>query len=329
MRIAINGFGRIGRCFLRAIFESKLKDEIELVAINTPGKTENCLYLLKYDSVHGIFGEKLSFEGDTLSVGSKKVSITHERDITNLDWKNVDIVLECSGLFNTHEKSSNHIKAGAKKVLVSAPVPDADSTIIYGVNNHDLKPGDKVISVGSCTTNCLAPMLAVLHGKFQVEKGFMTTIHSYTNDQNIVDNNHKKDLRRARACALSMIPTTTGAAKTIGKIIPELDGKIDGISIRVPTPNVSLVDLTVKVSRKTSINEVNNAFIDSEKTSLRNVLQTCAEPLVSIDFNHNPHSCIIDLEGTNVIDGDFIRVAGWYDNEWGFSMRMIDLLRML
>jgi glyceraldehyde 3-phosphate dehydrogenase len=331
MKIAINGFGRIGRCFLRAIFENNLDNEIEVVAINTPGKIENCLYLLKYDSVHGIFNKELSYKGNTLKIGDKPILITHEKDITNLDWKklDIDVVIECTGIFNTYEKSFHHIKAGARKVLVSAPMPDPDCTIIYGVNNNTLKPSDKIISVGSCTTNCLAPMLSVVHKNFHVEKAFMTTIHSYTNDQNIVDNNHKKDLRRARACALSMIPTTTGAAKTINKVIPELNGKIDGVSIRVPTPNVSLVDLTAKISKGTSINEINNTFFDSEKTYLKNILQTCAEPLVSIDFNHNPHSCIIDLEGTHVIDKDLIRIAGWYDNEWGFSARMIDILKIL
>lgn len=333
MRIAINGFGRIGRCVLRAILEPGIKN-LEVIAINTPGDEKTCAHLLQYDSIHGKFTFPVEAGQGSIIIEGKKIIVSHERDLTKINWRQygeegIDVVLECSGIFNTKEKASQHLQQGAKKVLISAPVIDADCTIVYGVNNKDLKKEYKIISVGSCTTNCLAPVLDVLHKNFEVKNGFMTTIHSYTNDQNIVDNNHK-DLRRARACALSMVPTSTGAAKTIGNIIPELKGKIAGVAIRVPTPNVSLIDLKVNVNRVPSAIElVNNAFLQAEQGSLKGVLATCAEPLVSIDFNHNSSSAIIDLNSSYIIDNNFIRVAAWYDNEWGFTCRMLDVLQLL
>ncbi|AHX11356.1 glyceraldehyde-3-phosphate dehydrogenase, type I [Neorickettsia helminthoeca str. Oregon] len=330
MRVAINGFGRIGRAVLRILMGSN-RGDVEIVAVNTPGSIENCVHLLKYDSVYGRFPCAVSYASeDVVLLEGAPVRFSRELDISLLDWGklNVDLVLECSGVFNSYERASGHLRAGAKFVLVSAPVPDADATIIYGVNQDILKPSDRIISVGSCTTNCLAPLIDVIHKGFGVSSAFMTTIHSYTNDQNVVDNNHK-DLRRARACAMSIIPTTTGAAKTIGKIFPELSGKVDGIAMRVPTPNVSMVDLTLNTERDVSVKVVNNAFINAASSYLKGVLSTCDEPLVSVDFNGDPHSAVVDLTGTYVVCNRMLRLGAWYDNEVGFSSRMIDIARMI
>ncbi|ABD46094.1 glyceraldehyde-3-phosphate dehydrogenase, type I [Neorickettsia sennetsu str. Miyayama] len=330
MRIAINGFGRIGRAVLRILIGSPC-DELEIVAVNTPSAVESCLHLLRYDSVHGKFECSMSLAEDNVAIlNGVPVRFSSKTDISLLDWRaiGVDIVLECSGVFNSHTKASGHLKVGAKAVLVSAPVLDADSIIIYGVNQHALTPSDRIISVGSCTTNCLAPLIEVVHKNFGVEAAFMTTIHSYTNDQNVVDNSHR-DLRRGRACGTSIIPTTTGVTKIVGKIFPELAGKIDGVAVRVPTPNVSMVDLTVTTSRSVTVDEVNSAFIKAESSYLGGVLSTCAEPLVSVDFNRDPHSAIVDLTGTYVVEGRLLRLGAWYDNEWGFSARMLDVARFI
>lgn len=330
MRVAINGFGRIGRAVLRLLIGSVDK-ELEIVAVNTPGTMENCLHLLKYDSVHGKFECSVFLPEDNLAViNDIPIRFSRERDISLLDWRSlgVDAVLECSGVFNSHEKASSHLKAGAKVVLVSAPVSDADATIVYGINHDALTPSDVIISLASCTTNCLAPLIEVVQRNFGIDAAFMTTIHSYTNDQNIVDNNHK-DLRRARACGMSIIPTGTGAAKAIGKIFPELNGKIEGVAVRVPTPNVSMVDLSITTGRATTPDEVNEAFTNAESSYLGGVLSTSSEPLVSIDFNKDPHSAILDLTGTYVVGERLLRLCAWYDNEWGFSSRMLDTAKFI
>lgn len=328
IKVGINGLGRIGRCVLRALYETGSKD-FELVAVNGPAPIETHVHLLKYDSVHGRFGTKLEAAGSNLLIAGKKVALTHHKDPTQIPWgsQGVDVVLECSGKFNKRAEAAKHLEGGAKRVLISAPAEDADSTIVYGVNNSMLKKEHQVISVGSCTTNALAPVAKVLHDAFGIESGFMTTIHAYTGDQNLVDNSHK-DLRRARSAAMSMIPTSTGAAKTIGLIIPELKGKLDGIAIRVPVPNVSLVDLsftTTKAASKEAINEaLNNA---SETEALKDILHISRRPLVSIDYTHTPYSSIVDITGT-YMTGKLGRVASWYDNEWGFSCRMLDVARL-
>lgn len=327
-RIAINGLGRIGRCVLRALIEEDAWPDIELVAANGPAPIETHLHLLKYDSVHGTC-RNISAEGETLVAGRHRIALTHERDLSKLDWtkQGVDIVLECTGKFNNKTTATAHLQAGAKKVILSAPSKpsdDIDATIVYGVNNEVLKAEHDVISIGSCTTNCLAPVAKVLNDAIGIESGYMTTIHAYTGDQNIVDGSHK-DLRRARAAALSMIPTSTGAAKALGLVLPELKGKLDGVAIRVPTPNVSLVDLSFYAEKDTSVEEINNVF----KHTNNRVLSTSSEPLVSIDFTHNPYSSIVDLTGTAVVGNRFVRVASWYDNEWGFSCRMLDVARLM
>ena len=328
IRIGINGLGRIGRCVLRAIYESEHSD-IELVAVNGPAAAETHVHLLKYDSVHGRFHGEVKAEGDNLNINGKTIPIFRERDPKNIPWKSasVDIVFECTGKFNKRNAASAHLEAGAKKVIISAPADGADATIVYGVNNAALKKEHQVISVGSCTTNGLAPVAQVLQQTVGIEAGFMTTIHSYTGDQNLVDNSHK-DLRRARSAALSMIPTSTGAAKTIGLILPELKGRLDGTSIRVPTPNVSLIDLCITASRDTSVEEINAALQTAAAGPLKGVLGVSAEPLVSIDFTHTTFSSIVDLAGTNVVGKRLVRVASWYDNEWAFSCRMLDVARL-
>ena len=325
VRIAINGLGRIGRCVLRAITELN-RDDVTLVAVNGPAPIETHLHLLRYDSVHGPFPAIKQLDSTTLGAGKGPIKLFRERDPLNIPWGDldIDVVLECTGIFKKHEDASKHIQAGAKKVLISAPAGDADATIVYGVNNDALKPDDTIISVGSCTTNCLAPVAKVLNDAIGIENGFMTTIHSYTGDQNILDNSHK-DLRRARACGLSMVPTSTGAAKALGLVLPELAGKLDGVAVRVPTPNVSLVDLTFTASKDTSVEAIHEAIHAAANGSMKAVLATSDEPLVSIDFTHNPHSSIFDLTGTNVLQGKLCRVASWYDNEWGFSVRMLDV----
>jgi glyceraldehyde 3-phosphate dehydrogenase len=325
MRIAINGLGRIGRAIVRAVFELE-REGIELVAINGPAAPKNHAHLLQYDSVHGIFPHKITVEHDQLVINNKRIKVFGERDPTKLPWGelDIDIVLECTGKFNKREEAASHLTAGAKKVIVSAPCENADNTIVFGVNHHMLKPEHQVISIGSCTTNALAPVANILHQKIGIVSGFMTTIHSYTNDQNILDASHK-DLRRARACALSMIPTSTGAAKAIGLVIPELAGKLGGAAVRVPTPNVSMVDLNFIAHRNTAKEEINELMSAAQNE----ILAVSNEKLVSIDFNHNPHSSIVDLDETHVINGNFCRVVSWYDNEWAFSIRMLDVAQYM
>jgi glyceraldehyde 3-phosphate dehydrogenase len=323
LRVGINGFGRIGRLVARAIIESGRTD-IELKAINDPGG--NFFPLLKYDSIHGRAPFDVIRESDDwLILGGKRVHRFRSRDPNELHWdrEGVDIVLECTGKFRDREGASIHLKAGAKKVLISAPAKDEDLTVVYGINSDLIKKEHTVISNASCTTNCLAPVAYALHKKIGIERGFMTTIHSYTGDQNIVDSSHS-DPFRARAAAINMIPTSTGAATAVGKVLPELKGKLDGVSIRVPTPNVSLVDFKFVPKKATTVEEVNNAIKYYADGALKGILGYYDEPLVSSDFNHDPHSAMFSLEGTTIVDKTFVRVMAWYDNEWGFSCRMID-----
>ena len=325
VRVAINGFGRIGRLVLRAIIESGRKD-ISVVAINDLGSVETNAHLLKYDSVHGLFPRSIKVTKKGFAIGTHNIRVTAERDPAKLPWKElkVDIALECTGLFTERAKAAAHLTAGAKRVLVSAPADGTDLTVVYGVNDDKLKASHTVVSNASCTTNCLVPVAMVLRDTCGSARGYMTTVHSYTGDQSTVDTLHK-DLRRARAAAISMIPTSTGAARAVGLVLPELAGKLDGTSIRVPTPNVSLVDLVIDSERKTSIEKINDAMIKASKTAkLKGILGITDEPLVSVDFNHNPHSAIFDVSQTQVIDGKFVRVLSWYDNEWGFANRMGD-----
>jgi len=324
VRVAINGFGRIGRNVLRAIAESGRKD-IEVVGINDLGPVETNAHLLRFDSVHGRFPGTVTVDGDSLSLGNGKIKVSAERDPSKLPWKalGVDIALECTGIFTAKEKASAHLAAGAKRVLVSAPAENADATIVYGVNHDKLTKEHLVVSNGSCTTNCLAPVAKVLHDTVGIETGFMTTIHAYTGDQPTLDTLHK-DLYRGRAAAMSMIPTSTGAAKAIGLVLPELNGKLDGVSIRVPTPNVSVIDFKVVASRKTTKEEINEAMKRAAEQQLKGILGYTTHPNVSIDFNHDPHSSTFHMDQTKVQNGNFVRVMSWYDNEWGFSNRMAD-----
>lgn len=325
VKVGINGFGRIGRLVARALYESKRTD-VELVAINDLAPTDTNKILLKYDSVHGNFPFSVETDGEkALIINGKRVAVVQERDPKNIKWADlgVDIVLECTGIFTSKETASQHFVGGAKKVLISAPATDEDATIVFGVNDEKLKAEHTVVSNGSCTTNCLAPVAQVLNNAIGIESGFMTTIHSYTGDQRIVDTMHS-DLHRARAAALNMIPSSTGAAKAIGKVLPELKGKLDGVAMRVPTPNVSVVDLKFIASRETSVEEVNAAIKKALGGKLENILSAYDEPLVSTDFNHNPHSSIFSYEGTKVVEGKLVRIMTWYDNEWGFSNRMLD-----
>lgn len=325
VRIAINGFGRIGRNIVRAIHESGRTD-IDIVAINDLGPVETNAHLLRYDSVHGRFPHEVSVDGDSIKIGKEKFKVTAIKDPAQLPWKElgVDIALECTGIFTSKEKASAHIDAGAKRVIVSAPADNADLTVVYGVNHHLLSKDHMVISNASCTTNCLAPVAKVLHDAIGIEHGFMTTIHSYTGDQPTLDTMHK-DLYRARAAAMSMIPTSTGAAKAIGLVIPELKGKLDGSSIRVPTPNVSVVDFKFVAKRSTTVEEINAAIkAAADAGPLKGILGYTLEPNVSIDFNHDPHSSTFHMDQTKVMDGTFVRILTWYDNEWGFSSRMGD-----
>jgi glyceraldehyde 3-phosphate dehydrogenase len=328
-RVAINGFGRIGRLVFRAAMESKRKD-VEFVAINDLGSAQANAYLLTYDSVHGTYPGKVQAMKSALKVDGRKVAVLSERDPAKLPWGElgVDIVMECTGLFASKEAASAHLVGGAKKVLVSAPCSNADITVCHGVNTNKLRKSHKVISNASCTTNCLVPVAAVLNKAVGIRRGFMTTVHAFTGDQRTVDTLHK-DLPRARAASVSMIPTSTGAARAVGLVLPELAGKIDGTSIRVPTPNVSLVDLTFTPKRATSVDEINDAIIKAAKGPLKGILATNDQPLVSIDYNHNPASSIFDLRETQVIEGRFVRVLSWYDNEWGFSNRMSDVAALL
>jgi len=324
VRVAINGFGRIGRNILRAIAESGRKD-IEVVGINDLGPVETNAHLLRYDSVHGRFPGTVTVEGDSISVGNGKIKVSAERDPTKLPWQalGVDIALECTGIFTAKEKASAHLTAGARRVLVSAPAENADATIVFGVNHDKLTKQHLVVSNGSCTTNCLAPVAKVLHDTVGIETGFMTTIHAYTGDQPTLDTLHK-DLYRGRAAAMSMIPTSTGAAKAIGLVLPELNGKLDGVAIRVPTPNVSVVDLKIVASRKTTKEEINEAMKRAAEQQLKGILNYTNAPNVSIDFNHDPHSSTVHMDQTKVQNGTLVRVMSWYDNEWGFSNRMAD-----
>ncbi|EJF92107.1 type I glyceraldehyde-3-phosphate dehydrogenase [Bartonella melophagi] len=324
IRVAINGFGRIGRSILRAIVESGRKD-IEVVAINDLGPVETNAHLLRYDSVHGRFGASVKVVGDALDIGRGLIQVTAQRDPAHLPWRDlgIDVALECTGFFTERDKASAHLVAGAKRVLISAPSNDADLTVVYGVNHQTLSKEHQVVSNASCTTNCLAPVAQVLHKVVGIEKGFMTTIHSYTGDQPVLDTMHR-DLYRSRAAALSMIPTSTGAAKAVGLVLPELKGLLDGVAIRVPTPNVSVVDLTFTAQRSTTVEEINAAICNAAQGQLKGILDYTEEKLVSSDFNHNPHSAIVQAEQTKVVDGRLCRVLVWYDNEWGFSNRMAD-----
>ncbi|MBE1237044.1 type I glyceraldehyde-3-phosphate dehydrogenase [Phaeovibrio sulfidiphilus] len=324
VRVAINGFGRIGRLVLRALIESGRKD-IQVVAINDLGSAEANAHLLKYDSVHGVLPAEVSVTGDTMTAGPDSFRVLAEPDPKKLPWGElgIDIVFECTGRFADRDMAQVHLDAGAKRVLVSAPSKGADLTVVYGVNDSKLTKDHLVVSNASCTTNCLAPVAKVLHENFGIEKGFMTTIHAYTGDQRIVDTLHK-DLHRARAAGLSMIPTTTGAAKAVGLVLPELAGKLDGTSVRVPTPNVSVVDFKAVVAKNASAEAINAVMMDAANGPLKGVLAVNSLPLVSIDFNHNCHSSIFDAGETKVIEGNLVRVMSWYDNEWGFSNRMLD-----
>jgi glyceraldehyde 3-phosphate dehydrogenase len=325
VRVGINGFGRIGRNILRAIVESG-RNDIEVVAVNDLGPVETNAHLLRYDSVHGRFPREVTVKGDTIGVGNGAIKVTASKDPAQLPWKDlgVDIALECTGIFTAKDKASAHLNAGAKRVLVSAPAEGADLTVVYGVNDDKLTKDHVVVSNGSCTTNCLAPMAKIMNDNFGVESGFMTTIHSYTGDQPTLDTLHK-DLYRARAAALNIIPTSTGAAKAIGLVLPELAGKLDGSSMRVPTPNVSLVDFKFQAKRSTSVDEVNEAIMAAAKSNrLRDIVTWTKEPLVSSDLNHDPRSATFAVDQTKVIGGTFVRIVAWYDNEWGFSNRMAD-----
>jgi len=324
LKVGINGFGRIGRMVLRSIIETNRKD-LEIVAINNRGSNEVSSFLLKHDTIHGELKARINHSDKSIEINGKKIDMIHETEISKIDWKKykVDVVLECTGKFNTKEKSAQHIKSGAKKVVVSAPCKNTIN-IIFGVNEKSLKSSDQVISAASCTTNCLAPVVKVLNENFGVERGFMTTIHSYTSDQRLLDNSHK-DLRRSRSAPNSIIPTTTGATKSLGDVIPELKGKVEGISIRVPTPNVSLVEFVFSSSKNLTAEEINNSFLKASKSKLKNILDTNNEPLVSSDFNHNSHSAIVDLSLTKVVANKMAKVSAWYDNEWGFASRMCDL----
>lgn len=327
-RIAINGLGRIGRCVARAIFENPQYQNIELIAVNGPAPAETHQHLLKYDSIHGRFSKSVELIDGDLLVEGKRIKVLGERDIKKLPWRDlaIDIVLECTGAFTKFADARQHIDSGAKKVIISAPAKeDLVKTIVYGVNDQILDKNDEVISIGSCTTNCLAPIAKILDEKIGIEKGFMTTIHAYTNDQNLMDNSHK-DLRRARACAMSMIPTSTGAAKAIGLVLPQLKGKLDGGAVRVPTANVSMVDLNFVAKKKTTVLEVNEAVKSAATGKMGKILQIVEEPLVSIDFNHSAYSSCFDTTQTRVIGGDLVKVCSWYDNEWAFSLRMLDIL---
>lgn len=325
IRVAINGYGRIGRNILRAHYENKTHKDIQIVAINDLGDVKTNAHLTRYDTTHGKFPGEVAVDGTDLIVNGDKIRVVAERDPRKLPWgeMKIDIVLECTGLFTTKEKASMHIEAGAKKVIISAPATGVDATIVFGVNEKTLKASDKVISNASCTTNCLAPLAKTLNDGVGIVSGLMNTVHSYTNDQALIDVYHT-DLRRARAAAHSMIPTKTGAAAAVGLVLPELNGKLDGFAIRVPTINVSVVDFTFVAKRDTSIEEINGMLEDAaSKGPLKNILLTSSEPLVSSDFNHNPASSIVDVSETKVI-GNLVKVLSWYDNEWGFSNRMLD-----
>ncbi len=323
-KVAINGFGRIGRLVLRGIIESGRKD-IEVVAINDLGSIDANAHLLSYDSIHGTFPAKVEATKTGIRVNGKLIKVISERDPSQLPWASmgVDVALECTGLFTKRADAQKHIEAGAKKVLISAPATDCDLTVVYGVNDKKLRKSHKIVSNASCTTNCLAPVAQVLDKTCGIARGYMTTVHAFTGDQRTVDTLHS-DMRRARAASLSMIPTSTGAAKAVGLVLPELAGKLDGTAIRVPTPNVSMIDLVFEAKQKTTIEAINKAITKAANGHLKGVLGVCDAPLVSIDFNHNPHSSTFDLTQTQIVGGKLVRVLSWYDNEWGFANRMSD-----
>ncbi len=324
VKVAINGFGRIGRLVLRAVFESG-RNDIEVVAINDLADIQTNIYLLKYDTVHGKFTADVKATDGGMTVNGKFIKSVQEKDPQNLPWAElgIDVVMECTGIFRDREGAGKHLAAGANKVLISAPAIDEDITVVYGVNSDKLTAEHKIVSNASCTTNCLAPVVATLHKKIGIAQGFMTTIHSYTGDQRIVDTAHK-DLHRARAGAVNMIPTSTGAARAVGKVLPELNGKLDGVAMRVPTANVSVVDLKFIAERETSIDEINTAIKEAADGELKDILGYYDEPLVSSDFNHDARSSVFALNETKIVGGNLVRVMSWYDNEWGFSNRMLD-----
>ena len=329
IKVGINGMGRIGRMILRSIYENYSKN-IEIKHINNRANSEACSKLLKYDSIHGKFNAEISFDESNLIVNKNKISFGQEADLKNINWKkfDVDYVFECTGKFNSKDKLIPHIKNGAKKVIVSAPCKNADKTIVFGVNESILEKKDKIISAASCTTNCLAPVVHILNNYFEIEKGYMTTIHAFTSDQRILDNSHN-DPRRARSASQSIVPTSTGASKTIGEIIPALKGKLEGIAMRVPIPNVSLVELVFCTKKNISIKKINSAFKNYNNKQRIKILETTDEKLVSIDFNHNPASSIVDTTLTNVVGENMGKISAWYDNEWGFSNRMCDIVEYL
>ena len=329
IKVGINGMGRIGRMIVRAIIENNNKN-IEIKHINNRTNSEACSNLLKYDSIHGKFNAKIDYDKKHLIINKNKISFSQETDLNNINWKkfNVNYVFECTSKFNSKDKLLPHLKNGAKKVIVSAPCKNADKTIVFGVNEGELKKEDNIISAASCTTNCLAPVVHVLNENFKIEKGFMTTIHAFTSDQRILDNSHK-DPRRARSASQSIVPTSTGASKAIGQIIPSLKGKLEGIAMRIPTPNVSLVELVFCTTKDLSIEKINSAFKNFSNKQKNNVLEITEEKLVSIDFNHNPASSIVDANLTNVIGKNMGKISAWYDNEWGFSNRMCDIAEYL
>ena len=325
IKVGINGMGRIGRMIVRSIIESNNKN-IEIKHINNRTNTEACSSLLKYDSIHGKFDAEISFDENHLIINKNKITFSRETDLNNIKWKrfDVDYVFECTGKFNSKDKLLPHLKNGAKKVIVSAPCKNADKTIVFGVNENEIKKEDNIISAASCTTNCLAPIAQVLNENFEIEKGFMTTIHAFTSDQRILDNSHK-DPRRARSASQSIVPTSTGASKAIGEIIPSLKGKLEGVAMRVPTPNVSLIELVFCTKKDLSIEKINSAFSNFCEKQKTKVIEVTHEKLVSIDFNHNPASSIVDANLTNVVGKNMGKISAWYDNEWGFSNRMCDI----
>ena len=329
IKIGINGFGRIGRMIVRSIIENN-SSNIKIQHINSRSNAETASLLLKHDSIHGKFKCKIKYDKKYLTLNEKKISFSQHTNLDEIKWKKygVDYVLECSGKFNVKEKLITHIKNGAKKVIVSAPCKNADNTIVFGVNEKSLKKTDKIISAASCTTNCLAPVAYVINNNFKIEKGFMTTIHAFTTDQRLLDNSHN-DPRRARSASQSIVPTSTGASRSIGQIIPELKGKLEGVALRVPTPNVSLIELIFCTKENLSINKINDVLKKSSKSQLNGILEITDEKLVSIDFNHNSNSAIIDASLTNVVGNNMGKISAWYDNEWGFSCRMIDLVKYI
>jgi len=323
LRLAINGFGRIGRNVLRALVESG-REDVEIAAINDLGPVETNAHLLEFDSVHGRFPGPITVSEGNIDAGRGKIRVSAKRDPEALDWSDIDIVLECTGIFTDRDAAARHLANGARRVLVSAPSKEADRTVVYGVNHGDLTAQDVIVSNGSCTTNCLAPVAKVLHEAIGIRRGFMTTVHSYTGDQPTLDRMHK-DLYRARGAALNIIPTSTGAARAVGLVLPELDGRLDGTAIRVPTPNVSAVDLTFEAARDTDRDAINAAFAEAAQGALKGILDVTGRELVSTDFSHNPMSAVFATDQTRVMDGNFARVLAWYDNEWGFSSRMLDV----